>query len=84
MKGDRLSPAPTDALKLCIAFPDGESELTPTPAKFTPGLLKYATPAPENGPVLNSDWGLYDAPLVSVRMYPPPLASTYMFSGRNG
>ena len=47
-------------------------------------LSIYATPAPENGPVLNSDWGLYDAPLVSVRVNPPPLASTYMLSGRNG
>ena len=38
-------------------------------------LSSSATPAPANGPVINSDWGLYSAPFVSVRVYPPPLAS---------
>ena len=38
-------------------------------------LSIYATPTPGKGPVINSDWGLNDAPLVSVRVNPFQLAS---------
>jgi hypothetical protein len=69
IKEDRLIPLPTDALKL-RGF-----ELISTPAKLTPRLSKYATPAPGNGLVWNSDWGLNDAPFVSVRVNPLTLAS---------
>jgi hypothetical protein len=73
MKVDRLIPAPTVARKLLMAEP--VAVVTSTPAKLVPLLSRYATPAPANGPVANSDWGLKDAPFVSVRTYPLPLAS---------
>jgi hypothetical protein len=67
----RLSPAPTDTVKLLVWEVDGA-----TPAKLVPpALLKYTAPAPGNGIVPASYAGANEAPLVDVSVYPFPLAS---------
>jgi hypothetical protein len=66
----RLSPVPTDTVKLLDWEVDGA-----TPAKLVPALLKYTAPAPGNGIVLASYAGANEAPLVDVSVYPFPLAS---------